>query len=851
MSLPLHKYQHRRPVSSKSWNEQVIRGADTETQNGFAKLLTKEVATKVKVDIDEIDIDVDVEEPFIGYELMSHKDGLKENNSSGYIYKAYTDMVESFQDCIESLLKDGFIYSKTETHKNGATVRTWYYSTPNYFFYNLKYDWQAISKYLLDEQLDDMYALGEVEMPFTYEGSSGTLKIRYLDGKYVSLDFKDIYITREMNVKTDNKQLFTDRIIAIIKSSTIKIEADRYGITTATVRKWLKGSQPKDGKIREAIMKRGLRLVGEVITKQTIKAKVSPISLWDIAQFYNRMRLDTASKIYLGNEGKMETCFDGSKLDASKFGDDVLIAGKYFPYDTEDYTYKPYWDFYMEDILKYADLDAELCGQLARRCRNEYVAAGVRFRNPYSPANIGQMALMATGYNETINLIEHDDQFKRFQEFALESFRGGRFENSFGGTAHCVAIDLCSAYWLVLANLPSLIQSETIGGKRVETVNGSIVEGTDIKVWNEWIAVRNNFTLGFIQVSVEFQPANWYPLIDYSSSTLIAPRIFSGKIHVSEYLEMLKWSPIKVETGAFFYHEAGEVSYPFMEIITHCFDKKQNAKGSERDVWKQVGSSLYGKQIQAIDNVMGSMYNPIFAASITAETRSRLSEMLRLYPKCLMTATDGLLYKKGDIDIDNLPPRPICSPLTPKLLGEWEFEGEGLTCVIGSGVYSMILGEIDPPQPIGYEMVDYNPDVKHKTTYRGTAKSFILRSPHKDWFNFCKANADKECLEITRTRPLSLKEVGYKRRLSKARNAKDEDQEILSYDNVNIFKEEPLRLNPCTESNKRIALIRPNTFGDLLTNQYILTPHESVESANGTKELDLELDELMLEIESL
>ena len=195
-----------------------------------------------------------------------------------------------------------------------------------------------------------------------------------------------------------------------------------------------------------------------------------------------------------------------------------------------------------------------------------------------------------------------------------------------------------------------------------------------------------------------------------------------------------------------------------------------------------------------------------------------------------MMATDGLIFNKDDLKI--IPPRPKCKDEAPNKLGEWEIEEEGDCLIIGSGVYSFIQKGITEKLFIAGTEVEYTHPSTHKTTFRGTAKSFLLRSKYTNWYDFCIAFQDESKLSAKRTRPQSLKEIGYKRKLSKRRNEKDEEQEILTYEDVNIFKEEPLTLNPCTESSKRVIGNRPKLFGDLLKNQYLTDPHESVETAN-------------------
>jgi hypothetical protein len=665
-------------------------------------------------------------------------------------------------------------------------------------------------------------------------------------------------------IRSDGNKLFTDRLNAIIKhceeggyegsnpktnQEVIKAMAKNYGIAPATVRKWTTGSQPRDKNTRDAIMKRGKRLVKETIKQQTVSNIISPITLWDIAQFYAKMRLTDAGQLYLGY-GKMERCFDGTKLDVSKL-DDMIWVGIGGGQEPKNVLY---WDYYKDDIIKYANIDAEICGQLARRSRDDYVKSNIRFKNTYSPANVGQQALMATDYQETINMVETDKRFRAIMEAGVESYHGGRFEvQRIGMFADMVGVDIVSAYWYVLYHLPSMISAGINDkGKKVESYKGVIIEGNkdDMELWDEWMKTREPFTIGFIDVEVEFPKGlNWYPLISQAKTTLIAPRLFKGKICAEEYEEMLLWNPVSVKTGKWIYHRVEEATYPFREVITDCLDKKCNSpKGSaEYATAKVVGSSLYGKTQQAIDGIMGGMYHPAYSAVITGATRARLAEICRLnHNTPAMMATDGLIFNKDDLKV--IPPRPKCKVEAPNRLGEWEIEETGDCLIIGSGVYSFIKRGETEKIWVGYGEVEYTHPSYHKTTFRGTAKSFLLKSKYDNWYDFCVGFADDAQLSMERTRPQSLKEIGYKRRLSKARHEKDETQEIITYDEVNIFKEEPLVLNPCTESAKRVVPEKPKLFADLLGNQYTLYPHESVETANSKlRQVEL-VKEMLLEL---
>ncbi len=826
--LPEFRYQKRRPISPKSWGDSIVLGADTETIGGKAAMLTLESC-------------------------------VKEN----YIMK--TVEVESLDDILGAMLDEGYVYAATKKFKNGGFGRKWFLSTPNWFYWNLKYDAQAILKHLPDEVIDVLYLTGETKYEFNYKGETGTVKIKYLEGKYMCFTFEGITFEKNMNLRPDNKKLFTDRFKAVIAkimkdtdktlAEAIKEEAKRYTVAPASAKKWLTGSQPQCAKIREAIMKRGSRLVKEEIKTQTIQVQLSPIELWDAAQFY-KMPLTVAGKKYLG-VGKMETCFDGTKLDVSRLEEMIWVD--------IGYGFEPrevrYWDYYKADILKYADLDGNLCGQLARRIKNEFVDNGIRFKKAYSPANVGQQALMSTGYDQTINLMESNKKFKQLMEKADTSYHGGRFECSrIGYFKDMVGVDLVSAYWYVLYHLPAIMQSETVNKKRVESVDGKIIKGNlqNMSTWDEWMEQRNPYSIGFIDVKVLFQECEWYPLVDNAKTTLVGTQYYEGTICADEYAEMLLWNPISVETGTWIYHKQESDVRPFREIMTKCLEQKMSCeKGSAGyNVAKVVGSSLYGKTSQKIDDIMGGMWNSCYSSTITGGTRARLAEIIRLnsatgYP--IMVATDGCIFAREDLKV--IPKRPVCDSEAPDSLGEWEIEETGDCLVIGSGLYSFVKIYEPEIMQVGYDWIPIKPKTTHKTAVRGDGRAILNKSPYDNWYDFCNGHLEETEVVATANRPLSLGQVGWDRKLSLDRVAAGKPQlhadrpEPYTYDNMNIFVEEPISIRPCTESLKRIPVTRPATFSDLLSNQYVLAPHYSVEHANTLARREALLQKLLEKVD--
>tara|TARA_R110002012_G_scaffold5387_1_gene24574 strand:+ start:3009 stop:4904 length:1896 start_codon:yes stop_codon:yes gene_type:complete len=489
--------------------------------------------------------------------------------------------------------------------------------------------------------------------------------------------------------------------------------------------------------------------------------QLGEIIWWDISQFYYKVRLNTAAKTYLQKE-KLEECFDGSILDASRF-------------DDNDYT-----EFYKEDIDKYALIDAQLAGELARLTHSDFTSRNVRFIKPYSLANVAQRALFDMCKIPTINEMYNDEDYNRILSYAWQSYKGGWFETS--GSGHFKnnhLLDIVSAYPYIMYWLPDITK-------------GTWVEGDIQEEWLEFLESRTAYTPGFCEIHIEFKPGQtWYPLcVKSSSGTLCSPRVVSGWFTADEIEEALKHPYETVIFGRWTYFHSTELEYPFRKFIDRFYKMKMEATNDPiaYRVAKVCINSIYGKTVQNVDGIIGKMWNPIFASMITGATRARLSELNRLNGnQAVSYATDGVILPKTDKPIV-IPPRPLEAPYN---LGEWEIEGEGNVLILMSGVYTVNSHKI-------------------KTTYRGSASYFIRDYSEKGLYDFCKENRSLGKLSKHIIKPYSAREARMK----------------SDFGLMNVFEERTFSISVMGDSNKRNWINMPATFGDLLNNTFTSIPHE-------------------------
>ena len=566
---------------------------------------------------------------------------------------------------------------------------------------------------------------------------------------------------------------------------------------------------------------------------------VGMMQWWDISQFYGKLRLDTAAKKFL-NEGKTEMCSDGSKLDASRFSEMLPITGERFPYDESDFEWVRYYDYYQADIQKYAKQDASLTGKLARAKRSDFVGSAVRFIQPYSPANVSQRNLLDRGYFPTMNAMMGDEHGKEVTQAFLSAYHGGLFDAAETGfIPDATIVDLVSAYPYIMYNLPAISHLAEVPkfhkktGKPIksgwtEELLGEFTYGEGIDGWNAAIDGKPYGWIGAVEVSITFKPdQRWHPLATKAANgTLVSPQYFNGWVDLESYREAVKWEYDELIVGRWSMYENDNPTYPFRPFIEYWYGVKNAAtKGSvEYEIAKLMQNSVYGKTIQCIDEKTGALWNPMYAATITGATRARLMELTRLNDQSpVMVATDGVVIETSKLH--TIPKRP--APAIGNL-GEWETEVSGDTLIMGSGVYTVITGDKASNKPNGYlpKMIPIG-----KTTYRGNA-SMNIRG-YESWIDFCLANADETEVVTHFLRPVSAGEA----RTQKQKNGGYECINIFEEKKATI---RPMM----DSSKRIWMGEAPETFGDLLNNRYTLTPHITVGNILSNEEMEVGYDEV-------
>lgn len=650
--LPVIKKQKRKKPALSSIPEWKVIGADTETKKGKCWLFSTEA-------------------------------GVWE--------------IETFNDIMNMIYHERKHLSKWKkgtTNSRGKKRRG--FSPKEFFFWNLKFDCQAVLRLLSDEVVLKLLAskdregdIGRTKIIINADTGNFTPEI---EGRMVELDY--------------------------LEGKAFSIKPINWTIVTPT-NTWYLGD----------------------------------CYWWDIAQFYGKMRLQTASELYLG-DSKVEKLFDGSVLDASRF-------------DDEEYT-----NLYREDIEKYAVKDAVLTGQLARLKRSQFIETGVRFIKPYSLANVAQRSCLDICDIPKIDSYNESPIYRKYLKYALTAYRGGWFECRGAGYFPGVdSIDLASAYPYVMYHLPDIM------GK------GIWLEGKGKKGFLNWLEQRKPLTLGFAEVSIQFEESQtWHPLVSKGSvGTLVTPRFVRGWFTAEEISEAIKWPHKSIVIGRWFHFSDQSGKRPYRPFIKKFYEMKYNSpKDSvEYVISKVMANSIYGKTCQATKGKSGNLWNPLYAATITGATRARIAEVIRLNGfTAVQVATDGVIFPKDEMKV--IPERPLPAPYN---LGKWEKEENGDLLVLMSGVYSIKNRKLG----------------KTKTRFRGTATYFLNKVGSEGLFGFCDEYSDLNKIVRTVRKPYSVRQAKQKGDLSL----------------TNVFAPQLFSITPQGDVNKRYWLDKPETFGDL------------------------------------
>jgi hypothetical protein len=320
-----------------------------------------------------------------------------------------------------------------------------------------------------------------------------------------------------------------------------------------------------------------------------------------------------------------------------------------------------YWSKHKSDIIKYCIKDADLTKRLADYFWDIiYEKLNFYPKQPMSKGKLSEEYFLHKCDIPTINAIP-----EKAIKIAYDSFYGGHFEilkRGYFPSVYCY--DIKSAYPAEIAEL-------------IDYTKGK---------WRKCIEMDENCHTGFYKCKIESMEKYFSPFkqkVGGSAGLNVYPNgtftQYLTKKEIQFYRLHFPNSAINIEFGYEFYPKTEEK--PFKLEIERLYQWKDSE--SDPDIKycvKIILNSLYGKFIQVSGNYnqTGKLFNPIYAANITAGARIKILELaLQDRENIISFSTDSVTCKK-----------PLNVPKNPKM-GEFELDFEGEGVFIMSDVYNL------------------------------------------------------------------------------------------------------------------------------------------------------------------
>jgi hypothetical protein len=361
------------------------------------------------------------------------------------------------------------------------------------------------------------------------------------------------------------------------------------------------------------------------------------VRFWDIAPFYGRISLDTASKKYL----------ELSKLDS----------------DTELYT-EEYVADHLDEIIRYCVQDAVLTHKLADLWMEKFHKTGIPVISLYSEASISFTYISRKA--EIVTPWEFWEHNRKLIRMAFESYEGGKFEITARGKFSGYEYDISSAYPYEIANLID-------------------IRGAKVEYSRKYV---HDAVYGFLRVRIRvvdpyahlpcglFRKLRIYPMGDYYLT--ITKQEY-------DYIVTLPGCYIVILDGAWII--VSQYRYPYKSVMSEIYEKKTYWK--KRDIltsnnYKIIANGFYGKMAQCIPSpdgtyIAGAGWNPMYASIITANTRIAVTRLQNLLgSSCLAVHTDSVICTE-----------PIPDGFIGKELGKFELVERGDGILVSCGIYEI------------------------------------------------------------------------------------------------------------------------------------------------------------------
>lgn len=321
-----------------------------------------------------------------------------------------------------------------------------------------------------------------------------------------------------------------------------------------------------------------------------------------------------------------------------------------------------YWKEHKEDILKYCIHDANLTKRLADYFW-EIVYGKLNFY-PKTPMSKGKLS--EEYFLHTCNIPAINDIPEKVLKTSYDSFYGGHFEllkRGYFPKVYCY--DIKSAY---PAEISKLIDYTEGKWEKVSKLNPDCHSG----FYSCRIEALEPFFSPFkIKIGNSQSGLNIYPNGRFKQ--------YLTKKEIQFYGLHFPNSAIKIEFGYEFTPKS--LIYPFKTEIERLYRWKESEKDIDlKYCVKIILNSLYGKFIQVSGNrnQTGKLFNPMYAAEITAGTRIKILEL------GLQKPDDIISFSTDSVTSEN----KLSTPKNP-LMGDFELDFFGEGVFVMSDVYNL------------------------------------------------------------------------------------------------------------------------------------------------------------------
>ena len=446
------------------------------------------------------------------------------------------------------------------------------------------------------------------------------------------------------------------------------------------------------------------------------------VTTWDIARFYNYLKLEKAAKEYLS-------------VGEEKMTSDVI---EYFK-DPKGNTLK-YYEDNKEEITEYCAKDARVTKLLSDVFERSCEKQGYDFKNPYSIGNLGMkffkpyLVYNYKGREFNIPRIHpchynYENPGLRLIEYTQELLARGGWNDCFkrGKFEEVWDADIVSAYPYIMRTAPYW------GGKWIVVENKNDL---DEYTYGHVICKLRNLKYPILPSLYQYfnESEILGSTVKWENHAIIWSTVGDKWVELVLPLPMYKYLDKHAQTkfqGATCLKPTYEDVFPLKEPIDTLFKRKRDAKkGSmEYNLAKILMNGTSGKFKQKLHSDNTWFFYPHLYGKITWDVKEMVLDMIfenDLWEDLVSVSTDGAVLK--------VKPKKLN---VEKKLGAWDLVKFSPFVQVGNGIY-------------------YGRDEEDKPIYR--LRGFNMGKTDKNLQQWIEGSPGKSVIKLETKRPLHLRE---------------------------------------------------------------------------------------------